>query len=96
MQMDAAFASDRAPSLMATMVKHFGHKIEVEQTDDAAILHFEMGVTTLTCEDRVLRLSLNAPDEAQMERMRDVVEGHLMRFAHRENPRALVWDKVSD
>ncbi len=95
MQMDAAFASDRAPSLMATMAKHFGHKIEVEETDTGAILHFEMGNATLGCDDKVLHLSLEAPDEDRLETLRQVVESHLMRFAHRENPRALDWNPVS-
>ena len=89
--MESAHASDRAPALMATMAKHFGHKIPVDHGDTAVTLHFEMGDAVLTCDDKVLRMALDAPDAAAMADLRDVVERHLMRFAHREDPRPLTW-----
>jgi len=91
MLMTADFATERATALMGTLGKHFGHKIPVQIADDKVLLQFEMGEATLTTTPTGLHLVLEGADDAQLERLRDVVESHLLRFAHREDPAPLTW-----
>jgi hypothetical protein len=91
MLMTADFDTDRGAALMGTLGKHFGHKVPVQITDDNVHLQFEMGEATLTTTPTGLHLALEGADDAQLERLRDVVESHLLRFAHREDPAPLNW-----
>lgn len=95
MLITASLPTARAPALMGTMAKHFGHKIPVEVADDRAVLRFEMGDARLAAGSDHLQLALEAGDDAALERLREVVESHLMRFAHREEPAPLVWQAGS-
>ncbi|MDN5567874.1 MAG: DUF2218 domain-containing protein [Paracoccus sp. (in: a-proteobacteria)] len=91
MQMTADFATERAAALMGTMGKHFGHKIPVTTADDHVILQFGMGDARISTVPNGLHLSLEAADPEAMESLLGVVESHLLRFAHREDPAPLAW-----
>ena len=91
MRMTADFLTARAAALTGTMAKHFGHKIPVTHDDRLAVLTFEMGVARIEAQDASLRLALEAPDTESLERLRAVIESHLMRFAHREEPAPPAW-----
>lgn len=95
MQMTADFPTARGASLLATLSKHFANKIEVTTADDHAALHFEMGLARIAVAPQGLHLVLEAPDPAAMEPLRDVVERHLLRFAHREDPAPLDWSQAA-
>ena len=94
MRMTADFPTARGQALMGTMTKHFSHKIPVTLTENQAELRFEMGEARVTVIPNGLRLALNAADADRLGRLRDVVERHLMRFAHREVPSPLDWASV--
>ncbi|MFC0200819.1 DUF2218 domain-containing protein [Paracoccus rhizosphaerae] len=94
MQIIADFPTVRGQALIGTMTKHFGHKIPVTLTDDQAELRFEMGEARVSVIPNGLRLALTAEDADRLERLRDVVERHLLRFAHREDPAPLDWMPV--
>ena len=87
MRMTADFPTARAAALTGTMAKHFGHKIPVTHDDRLAVLTFEMGVARI----EALHLTLEAADTESLERLRAVIESHLMRFAHREEPAPPAW-----
>lgn len=91
MRMTADFPTARAAALTGTMAKHFGHKIPVTQDDRHAVLTFEMGVARIEAQDASLHLTLEAADAGALERLREVIESHLLRFAHREDPAPLSW-----
>ncbi|WP_378947129.1 DUF2218 domain-containing protein [Paracoccus sp. R86501] len=91
MQMTADFATERATGLMTTMGKHFGHKIPVTMADDHVILGFEMGDARIATTTEGLHLSLQGSDAEALERLRGVVESHLLRFAQRDDPAPLAW-----
>lgn len=73
------------------MAKHFAHKVKVEQDDGCARVSFPTGLGTIAHRDGALVLTIEADDSAAAERVRAVLEDHLMRFAHRENPTPLNW-----
>ncbi|QBX35733.1 DUF2218 domain-containing protein [Paracoccus liaowanqingii] len=91
MRMTADFPTARGPALLGTMAKHFSHKIPVALDDGQAVLDFPMGAARIGLREDALHLALEAADDAALERLREVVERHLLRFAHREMPGALVW-----
>lgn len=95
MQMTADFPTARGAALMSTLSKHFAHKIEVTTGDDWTALHFEMGVARIALGPQGLNLALDASDPAGMEQLRGVVESHLLRFAHREDPAPLGWSQAA-
>ncbi|WP_265502013.1 DUF2218 domain-containing protein [Paracoccus beibuensis] len=96
MQMTADFPTARGQALMGTTAKHFGHKIPVTLTDAHAQLQFEMGEAQIAVTPAGLHLALSASDADRMERLRDVLERHLLRFAHREDPAPLTWTPEAD
>ena len=75
------------------MAKHFGHKITVEESDQDAILTFEIGVGTLVLVENGLALSAVATSEADVATLEDVLERHLERFAFRETFPKLDWTR---
>ncbi|RJE81869.1 DUF2218 domain-containing protein [Paracoccus onubensis] len=91
MKQTADFPTARGPQLLATLSKHFGHKIDVEMQDDHAQLHFEMGDATIETTPEGLRLTADAAGEDDLQQLRDVLESHLLRFAFREDPQPLNW-----
>ena len=92
MKQTAEFPTARGPQLLATLSKHFGHKIRVETQDSRAQLHFDMGAATLETIPDGLRLTADATDEDDLQQLRDVLESHLLRFAFREDPQPLIWN----
>ena len=92
MKQIAEFSTARGPQLLASLTKHFGHKIKVETQDDRAQLHFEMGEAVIETIPDGLRLTADATGEDNLQQLRDVLESHLLRFAFREDPQPLNWN----
>lgn len=87
----ADFPTERATALMQTMTKHFGHKILTTLSDHDAVLSFEMGQAMLVAHDATLHLVLDADAPAALTQLSGIIESHLLRFAHRDDPAPLVW-----
>lgn len=91
MRMTSRLPTTRGPQIMTTAAKHFAHKVAVEQDETSARVAFPTGLGVMTADDSGIDLVIEAADEQAAERVRDVLEGHLLRFAHREEPEPLVW-----
>lgn len=91
MRLTARLPTERAAALMATAAKHFAHKAAVEHDETAARVGFAAGLGIMVVDGDGLALTIEAEDAAAAERVREVLEGHLLRFAHRESPLPLVW-----
>lgn len=94
MRLTACLPTDRATQLMATAAKHFAHKVAVDQDDGTARVAFPTGLGVMSVQDGALSLVIEAADAGAAERVREVLEGHLLRFAHREAPEPLVWSRA--
>ena len=70
---------------LAQLCKHFGHKIDVEQTETQAIFHFGAGQATVRITDRGLELGAQASTAAGLEKVQSILGSHLERFSFREN-----------
>lgn len=91
MRQIALFPTDHAAQYAATMAKHFGHKIPVDVAGDTVVLRFDAGLGRLEAQPSGLALQVEAETAEDAAMLADVLERHLLRFAHRENPAALVW-----
>lgn len=91
MKVTASFPTQRGPALMGTMAKHFGHKIPVTSSDTSALFDFQDGTASLALTPTGLALQIDAPTVDLIARLRGVIESHLLRFAHREDPQPLIW-----
>lgn len=86
----ASVQSERAPIYLQQLCKHFGHKIEVSFTPEEGFISFPFGRCDLSAADGVLTMKNSAEDEADLDRLNNVIASHLERFAFREKPE-IVW-----
>ncbi|SCY43010.1 DUF2218 domain-containing protein [Paracoccus tibetensis] len=91
MKTNAIFPTARPAALRGTMAKHFSHKISVTDAATRAEFRFDDGLATLAEVPEGLALTVEAADAATQVQLQDVLERHLLRFAHREAPAPLVW-----
>jgi hypothetical protein len=86
----AEIATPRASRYLQQLCKHFAHKLPVTFDETEGNIGFNIGNCALKAEGETLRITLTAPDAAQMEQLKDVVVRHLLRFAFREEM-AITW-----
>lgn len=91
MRLTAQLTTDRPGPLLQTAAKHFAHKVAVEQDGDSARIAFAAGTGVMTATASGLSLVIEAADADAAEQIRQVLESHLLRFAHREAPGPLDW-----
>ncbi|WP_233713060.1 DUF2218 domain-containing protein [Amaricoccus solimangrovi] len=73
-----------AARYLGQLCKHFAHKIPaVDYAETSGTIPFAAGTARLAAGPEALRIELEAAP-AEMERLRDVVVRHLVRFAFRE------------
>ncbi len=80
----ARVATDRPDRYRKQLGSHLGRRIELAEADTVSTLTFDRGTATLTEADGALVLDAVAPDQAALDRIRDVVGGHLERFGERD------------
>jgi hypothetical protein len=66
------------------LCKHFAHKIPVSFDDQQGRIEFDFGLTLLQAESHGLRLTVQSPDQEQLDTLKQVVASHFERFAWRE------------
>ncbi|WP_024889140.1 DUF2218 domain-containing protein [Luteimonas huabeiensis] len=82
----ALVASNDAPRLLRTLVNHWRHKFEIRRDDEthAYVPFAEDGGADFRVEGERLRIEVRHADPAQRERLQQVIENHLQRFARNE------------
>jgi hypothetical protein len=73
-----------ASQYLQQLCKHFAHKVTVEYDAHNARVDFPFGDCRMSAEENVLRVSCASPTQEAEERMRAVIDDHLVRFAWRE------------
>jgi uncharacterized protein len=76
---------------MQQLCKHWSHKQEVELAEQKGIVKFPASVVTFEARPEDLFVTIDASEEATVERMKGVVASHLDRFAFREAPLRFDW-----
>ena len=80
----AEIATPNASRYLQQLCKHFAHKLPVSFDPHAGKIEFAVGECRLEASESILKISLISPDASQLERLKDVVVRHLVRFAFRE------------
>jgi hypothetical protein len=76
------------------LCNHWAHKLEVEQSEGVGIVRFPAATATMRACGDALTVKLDAEDEATLERMKTVLATHLDRFAFREAPLPVAWNRT--
>jgi len=80
----AAVATGRPSPYLLQLAKHFRHKLDVDFDERSATIPFAFGRCELSAQDGVLVLEAIAPSAGELERVQDVIAGHLERFGRRD------------
>lgn len=90
MQATAEIPTAHASRYLQQLCKHFAHKLPVTFDPTDGTIGFDIGACKLHATGETLSLAVESPDAAQLDRLKDVVERHLVRFAFREEL-AIAW-----
>ena len=80
-----------ASKYLQQLCKHFAHKVPAEWTTHSGTVDFPFGLCTMEADDNRLSIRCQTPDEANIPRLKGVVDAHIERFAWREKLR-LDWE----
>jgi hypothetical protein len=81
-----------ADRLARQMARHFAHKVDVAERDGRHVVTIEAGVFELAPDAGVLRVHVEAVDEARRARVEEVCADHLRRFARAPLP--ISWSRA--
>lgn len=81
---ETAIPTDQASRYLQQLCKHWSHKLEVSFTPTDRRVAFAGGVCTMQANAETLNLRIEAPEQAEAERLAGVVVNHLQRFAFRQ------------
>lgn len=85
------FETDRASRYVQAMFKHFAHKVKVSYDTERGTAAMPYGKLDMFVRDGVLHFEIEAESEDLLERMKYVVDAHIVRFAFREKLTGLAW-----
>lgn len=82
----AAVATDKASGYLQQLCKHFGHKVAARCDPQNGSIAFPFGDCALAVENggASLDIRVSAASPEDLERLKEVIGGHLERFAFRE------------
>lgn len=73
-----------ASASMKKLCRHFSHKIETEFDDESGFVRFPFAQVELKADGQQLSIQVEADDQQGLEKGRDVISSHLLRFATRQ------------
>ena len=73
------------------LCKHWGHKFDVDLSEQKGIVRFPAAVATMEADAHALLVTIEAQEKEAVERMKGVVASHLDQFAFREAPLPFEW-----
>jgi len=92
----ATIATASASRYLQQLCKHWSHKFAVTFTPEHGTIPFdETRTCTLDAAPDRLALTVQAADDATLERMQGVVIEHLKRFAFREDLGEVEWKRAA-
>jgi hypothetical protein len=77
------------------LCKHWGHKFEVEFSQDRGLVRFPSAIATMEANAGALLVTIETDDTDSFEQLKEVVTKHLDRFAFREAPLPFKWSAGS-
>jgi hypothetical protein len=86
MNATAIIPTENARRYLGQFVKHFAHKLPFvrHESNEHGEVEFPLGLCTLDADATRLAIIVNAGSADEIDRLKDVVDRHLIRFAFRE------------
>ena len=75
------------------LCKHWGHKFEVEFSQDRGQVRFPSAVATMEASADALIVTIETEDMESAEQLKEVVARHLDRYVFREAPLPFKWSE---
>lgn len=85
------FETERASRYLQAMCRHFAHKVPVNYDASAGTADMPFGSLKMQAAGNTLRFDVEAADPQSLDRLKYVVEAHIVRFAFREKLEKLSW-----
>lgn len=90
------FSTDKASLYLKKLCRHFAHKIEVSFDDQYGECQLPTGPATMQAFSDKLCFEVEVDHDRDLKRAKDIIESHLVRFAHKENLEKLDWEDEYD
>ena len=94
MKSSATILTPNGRRYMIQLCKHFAHKVPATYGEREGEIVFEAGTVGLRAAPRTLMLWAKAAEPGGLQRLEQVIESHLKRFAFREPEIALDWRRA--
>ncbi|KIC20021.1 DUF2218 domain-containing protein [Leisingera sp. ANG-Vp] len=85
------FETPNAEKYLQQLCKHFSHKVDVQFDTRQGTIALGTGPAALHAADGVLAAEISAPDAAELNHARQIIDTHLARFAFREDFEGMAW-----
>lgn len=92
MQSATELVIERPERWAKQLASHIGHRAEVEGADGVYTVRFGFGATgSISTSETAVLLRVEADAQQELERAKDVLGSHLLRFAKLEDSVTLSW-----
>ena len=89
-------ATASADRYVQQLIKHWSHKMACVYADGVGVVPFsDVARATLTARADGVTIDLVAPTPEDDQRLREVIERHIDRFAFREAPLTYRWEPAA-
>ena len=87
MNATAIIPTENARRYLGQFVKHFAQKLPFvrHESNERGEVEFPLGLCTLDADETRLSIIVNAGTPEEMDKLKEVVDRHLLRFAFRED-----------
>ena len=85
------FETAKASQYLQQLCKHFAHKTEAVYDEHKGHVTFGMGVARMAADETALSFEAEAASAEALDRVKRIIENHIVRFAFRENLEKLTW-----
>lgn len=91
MKATTTIQTEKAPRYMKALVNHFARKASAAYEGDSGYIEFAFGRCDIEANANALSFTLNSPGLEELDRLKMVVDKHLVRFSQDEIT-GLEWD----
>ncbi len=87
----ATVETDKADRYMRALCNHFGRKVTAGYEGNHGTVQFGFGNCEFDAQDHALNILVQVEDDENLARIKDVVGGHLERFAASAEALTVEW-----
>ena len=86
--------TEKAAKYLKWLCGHFKIRVPAEYDERRGVVYFEIGTCEMDAHPGELMMRVEAPDAEAFATLKEVVGGHLERFAHKDDVQ-VVWVDVT-